>query len=437
MTTPRGELAARVAAFLRRHPPGGRLAVGYSGGLDSTVLLHLLAGLRDEHAFSLSAVHVHHGLSTAADAWVAHCRRQCAALDLPLRVERVAVRPAGRGLEAAAREARYRVFAALDVDTLALAHQRDDQAETVLLQLMRGAGVKGLAAMPVARALGGITLLRPLLETTRAEIETHARAHGLSWVEDESNADTALRRNAARNQILPVIERVFPEAGVTLARAATQFAEQAALLDALAELDGANAEAGLDVARLARLDAARARNVLRRYLERRGVAIRREQLHMALTQMLEARPDATPCVAFGKRVLRRFQGRVLLTEESMPPDTRVWFWRGESELDLGAAGCLRFEPARGRGVRLPATAMVRLRGGGERLRPDARRPSRTLKNLLREAAVPPWLRDRLPLVYVDERLAWAAEVGADLAFQPGPDEAGWLIAWRRPGSAPP
>ena len=239
---PRGEPGARVAAFLRRHPPGERLAVAYSGGLDSTVLLHLLAGLRGEHAYRLSAVHVHHGLLPAAEAWVAHCERQCAALGVPLRVERVSVGRAGRGLEAAAREARYRVFAGLDVDTLALAHQRDDQAETVLLQLMRGGGVKGLAAMPAARALGGITLLRPLLETTRAEIEAHARTHGLSWVEDESNDDVRLRRNAIRRHLLPMLARTFPDAVQTLARAAGQFAEQAALLDDLAELDGAGEE---------------------------------------------------------------------------------------------------------------------------------------------------------------------------------------------------
>ncbi len=435
MTAPRDELAARVAAFLRRHPPGERLAVGYSGGLDSTVLLHLLAGLRDEHAFHLSAVHVHHGLSLAADAWVAHCQSQCAALDLPLRVERVSVQLAGRGLEAAAREARYRAFAGLAVDALALAHQRDDQAETVLLQLLRGGGVKGLAAMPAARALGGITLLRPLLETTRAEIEAYARDRGLSWVEDESNGDVRLRRNVARRQVLPVLAQSFPDAGQTLARAAEQFAEQAALLDALAEADGADVIAGegLEVAWLARLDAARARNVLRLYLERQGVPVRREQLHSALTQMLEARPDAAPRIDFGTLALRRFQGRLLLVAAAAPDGASEWTWQGETELDLGAAGRLLFEPTTGQGVRLPARATVRLRNGGERLQPDARRPSRTLKNLLREAAVPPWWRDRLPLIYVDDRLAWAADIGADAVYRCGVGEAGWLIAWRRPG----
>ncbi|MDO9226671.1 MAG: tRNA lysidine(34) synthetase TilS [Pseudomonadota bacterium] len=429
MIPPSGDLPARVAQFLRRHSPGRHLAVAYSGGLDSTVLLHLLAGLRGEEDFQLSAVHVHHGLSADADAWASHCQAVCATLNVPLRLERVVVKRAGQGLEAAAREARYQVFSSLAVDALALAHQRDDQAETVLLQLFRGAGMKGLAAMPAERALGTIRLLRPLLDATRGEIEAFARARGFSWVDDASNADTDLRRNAVRHHLLPRIDSLFPGAGQTLARAAGRFAESAGLLDALAELDGADCRDGLEVARLMALDAARGRNLLRRYLELRGHPVRRERLHEALAQMLGARADAEPAVDFGAATLRRFQGRLLLVEKSPPPTTRDWVWRGETELDLGAGGRLRFTATTGEGARLPSRATVRLRTGGERLQPDARRPERTLKNLLREAAVPPWLRERLPLLYVDGRLAWAAELGVDAAFQPGPEEPGWLIAW--------
>lgn len=432
MNPPRLDLVARVAVFLRRCPPGPRLCVGYSGGLDSSVLLHMLAGLRAEFGYHLSAVHVHHGLSEEADAWATHCRAACAALEVPLHSERVRVERAGQGLEAAAREARYRVFAGLATDSLALAHQRDDQAETVLLQLLRGAGPKGLAAMPAERALGAIKLLRPLLDVTRGEIDAYARAHGLSWVDDVSNADAALRRNAVRHQLLPRIETLFPDAGQTLARTAGQFAEAADLLDALAELDGAACRDGLEVARLRALDAARGRNLLRRYLELHGVPIRRERLREALTQMLGAGEDAEPAIDFGAVTLRRFQGRLALVGKTPPPVAREWVWRGEAELDLGAAGRLAFRATLGQGVRLPARATVRLRAGGEKLRPDALRPARTLKNLLREAAVPPWLRARLPLIYVDDRLAWVAGIGADAAFQPGADAPGWLIAWRRP-----
>ena len=406
--------------------------MGYSGGVDSTVLLALLADLRREFAFHLSAVHVHHGLSSQADAWVAHCREQCASLDIPLRVERVVVRRAGQGLEAAAREARYRVFAGLDADALALAHHRCDQAETVLLQLLRGAGIKGLAAMPQVRALGSVRLLRPLLAVSRGEIEIHARAHGLVWVEDASNSDTALRRNAVRHLLLPILEDLFPGAAVTLTQAAAQFAETAGLLDALARLDGAHAQEGLELAQLAGLDVARARNLLRHFLELRGIPIRRERLHEALAQMLDARLDAEPRVDFGAASLRRFQGHVVLVNNPPPPGSRIWHWGGEALLDMGGAGSLCFTAATGAGVRLPVEATVKLRAGGERLRPEGHRPSRTLKNLLRECAVPPWLRTRLPLIYVADELAWAAEIGADAAYQAAPGEAGWLISWLQP-----
>lgn len=433
----RHDLPVRVACFLRRHSPGQRLGVGYSGGLDSTVLLHLLADLRGEFGFLLSAVHVHHGLSPQADAWAAHCRRQCADLDVQLRVERVEVHRAGQGLEAAAREARYRVFSGLAVDALALAQQRDDQAETVLLQLLRGAGMKGLAAMPEERALGSLKLLRPLLDVSREEIEAYARARGWSWVDDESNADTALRRNAARHRLMPLLEDLFPGAAVTLAQAAMQFAESADLLDALARQDGAAVigPEGLQLARLKELDAARARNLLRHYLQLHGIPIRRERLHETLEQMLQACEDAQPVVDFGTATLRRFHGQVVLVSAGPPQDVdvRTWYWQGEAELDMGAAGKLCFSAAVGQGVRLPERATVRLRVGGEKLRPVALRPARTLKNLLREAGVPPWLRECLPLIYLEDRLAWAAEIGADAAFQVGPEEAGWLISWRKPG----
>jgi tRNA(Ile)-lysidine synthase len=252
-------------------------------------------------------------------------------------------------------------------------------------------------------------------------------------VDDASNADTALRRNAVRHRLMPALEDLFPGAAVTLAQAAAQFAETAGLLDALARQDGAAAPEGLAVARLEQLDAARARNLLRHYLELHGHPIRRERLHEALAQMLEARADASPVVDFGAASLRRFQGRVVLVKHSPPPGAQAWHWQGEAELDLGAAGKLCFVAAAGEGVRLSGKVMITLRAGGEKLRPNARRPARTLKNLLREAGLPPWLRERLPLVYVEGHLAWAAEIGADAAFQAGPDAAGWLISWRQPG----
>ncbi|TXT18058.1 MAG: tRNA(Ile)-lysidine synthase, partial [bacterium] len=292
-----------VSACLESHlPAAGRLVVGYSGGLDSSVLLHLLADLRARRGFTLAAVYVHHGLSPQADDWARHCARVCGALDVPLQVARVEV-------EAAARAARYAVFADIDADAVALAHHRDDQAETVLAQLLRGGGAKGLAAMPACRRLqaGGPLLLRPLLSAPRAHIAAWARARRLCWVEDESNLHTHLARNLLRHQVLPLLETRFAAPGATLARAAERFAETAALLDDLADLDAGAVltPEGLSIAALAGLSPARARNLLRRRLELAGADLHAEALREGLRQLLEARRDARVMVDFGTVGLRR------------------------------------------------------------------------------------------------------------------------------------
>jgi tRNA(Ile)-lysidine synthase len=437
------DLRDRVAACLGRQlQPSGRLAIGYSGGLDSTVLLHLLAGLRRPLGYSLSAVHIHHGLSPNADIWAAHCEQTCAELNIPLKVIRVSIEEAGEGPEAAARSARYREFSRLDSDCLALAHHRDDQAETVLLQLLRGGGLKGLAAMPVARWLEGgrIRLIRPMLEIPRAELEAWAQARGLTWIEDESNRETHLSRNALRRAVLPFIDRHFPDGAGVLARSAGQFAEAAGLLDELAEQDsqGALSPEGLDIQRLATLPEPRARNLLRRHLELAGATLRQDGVREALRQILEARPDAQVALIFGRVTLRRFRGRVRVIaskhERTELPaadhDCPGLAWRGEAVLDLEGKGTLRFEPVESGGVRLkPDAVNIRFRQGGEHLRPDARRPRRTLKDMLRESGIPPWQRDRIPLLYVGDRLAWVAGIGADTDFKSGLDEPGWRITW--------
>lgn len=423
--------------------PASRLCVGFSGGLDSTVLLHLLAEARQQLGFSLSAVHVHHGLSSQADAWVRHCTRVCLALDVPLAVRRVEVQPEGEGLEAAARAARYRVFRQLDADFLALAHHRDDQAETVLLQLLRGASLKGLAAMPEARVLNGrLMLLRPMLAMTRDEIAAGAAAIGLEWIDDASNTDERLARNALRHGVLPALIQRFPEAPGMLAQAAPRFAEAAQLLDELADLDGraaisdAGLSAGLSISALRALPEPRARNLLRRFLEHAGAGMHPESVREALRQLCDARPDAQVRLVFGSHVLRRYRQIAVLedlTSESEQEAAESLVWRGESILDLGVSGRLMFQSALGEGVRLvPDRVSIRRRQGGERLKPGAARLRRTLKNLLREAGIPAWQRATLPLLYFDDNLVWAAAIGADSDWLARPDETGWLISWQAP-----
>jgi len=437
----------QLDACLKRHVKAGseagciratsRICVGYSGGLDSSVLLHLLAEARHSLGFSLTAVHVHHGLSNQADAWVRHCTQVCSALDVPLAIHHVDVQPAGEGLEAAARAARYRVFCQLDADFLVLAHHRDDQAETVLLQLLRGASLKGLAAMPEARPLTEkLMLLRPLLAATRAEMAAGAAAVGLDWVDDASNDDLRLARNALRKDVLPRLIQHFPHAPKALAQAAVQFTEAALLLDALAEQDGCAAitRDGLAISALQALPEARARNLLRRFLELAGAEMHPEAVREALRQLCSARPDAQICVEFGQHVLRRYRGWAVV-EAALPEvaqdSTSVLIWQGEKHIDLGAAGSLQFQSEPGEGVRLaPGTVSIRRRLGGERIKPGPGRPRRTLKNLLREAGIPAWQRGAMPLIYLGDDLVWAAGVGADSDFLAKPEEAGWLISWQ-------
>lgn len=437
------DLPGRLRAFLLpRLFPGARLNLGFSGGLDSSVLLHLLAELRPALGYDLKAVHVHHGLSANADAWEAFCRDTCLRLGVPFEAYRVEVVTDGQGLEAAARAARYSVFARYPADFTLVAHHADDQAETLLQRLLRGAGVHGLAAMSDDRALIGGRLLRPLLGVSRAELAAYAHRHHITHIDDESNADWSLTRNWLRGRILPELESRFPSCREALAATSSRLAESAALLDDLARLDLARAACGegVDLAALAELGLPRARNLLRYWLrERTGSVPTAVHLETLLDQLLGAAPDRQPVWRWGGSVLRRHRGTVELVADSVPA-TGQWCWRGEPELALEEYGRLLFQPVMGEGLAARHLAMdgatVGWREGGEKLRPDCRRPRRTLKNLLREAGLPPDERQRLPMLSIAGHLVWVAGLGVDCAFQAGAGEPGWLISWlpaRRPG----
>ena len=310
---PPSDLAARVGAWLgARLDPAEPLCVGLSGGCDSVVLLHLCASLG--RTGRLSALHVHHGLSPQADAWAAFCADYCTHLGIPLQVRRVAVdRASGFGIEAAARAARYAAFADSAPITLLLAQHRGDQAETLLGNLLRGSGLTGAAAMPGERRRGGLRLLRPLLTTTRGELEAYALARGLAWVDDESNGDTALTRNYLRHAVLPELQRRFPGAEAALARASGHFAEAADLLDELAGLDWQAVAEG-DAACLGGLRAlspARLKNLLRWRLRQLGwqvpVAARLDEF---VRQIYVAGPDRHPELVLPGGRLRVGGGRL-------------------------------------------------------------------------------------------------------------------------------
>jgi len=447
-------LADRIAARLEPLIPArSSILVGLSGGMDSVVLLHLLHRLAPRFSWRLSALHVHHGISPNADAWADFCAGLCAELDIPLNVEHVDIAPLrGHGIEAAARKLRHAAFACRARDFIALAHHADDQAETLLLQLLRGSGVKGAAAMPVLSKVEGPVLssaegplsfgahpatVRPLLDLPRAALLDYAQGHGLRWVEDESNADDSYPRNFLRHRALPLLEERFPACRDTLARSARHFAEASGLLDDLARIDAAGAMRAdaLDVAVLRALTPTRAKNLLRYFLHTQGAAMpQAAQLDDMLRQLCEARQDAALCVEYGLWQVHRYRDQAYVSPALGEFDRGLALpWNGEAELDWPAlGGRLNFVETQGAGIgaeklrRAPVT--LRLRSGGETLRPSPNAAKRSLKNLLQEHGVPPWRRERLPLVYCGEELVCVVGVAVAAEYQAGEGEAGLVFS---------
>ena len=440
------EITGIVKGTLETHGlRGKRVAVALSGGVDSVVLLDILRELRTTLELSFSAIHVNHQISLHADEWEKFCRSLCEGRGIALEVRRVQITRDGSGIEAVARRLRYGAYASIDVDCVALAHHLDDQAETFLLQLLRGAGPKGLAGMPVARrqesAQSGNAdaplILRPLLAVRRSQIEAYAKSRHLEWVEDDSNADSRYDRNYLRNELLVKLDAHFPGYRETLARAARNQADHVLLAEELARIDAQSLDrSAVSAERLRQLSDARALNLLRQLFSDRGLQMPpRARLEEALRQCRDAGRDAEIQVAFGGTGLRCYRDRVELVENSpdMPADWQSR-WDGSHELLLpDGLGVLRSRAVVGEGIARRhfdiRAATVRGRSGGERMQPGENRPRRALKNLLQEHAVPPWERSRMPLVFFGEQLAWVPGIGVAAEFRASPAEPGVAPEW--------
>lgn len=379
------------------------LLIGFSGGLDSTVLLHRL---RHDPAFNradLRAVHVHHGLQAAADDWAGHCRQVCDAWEIPLEVARVKVSPPrGQGLEAAARHARYAAFAGIirPGEVLVTAHHLQDQAETFLLRALRASGVDGLAAMRDWRAFAEGWHWRPLLDIPRATLEAHARHHGLDWIEDPSNLHTAHSRNFLRLHVMPLLEQHWPHASAALARSAALAGESASLLeqedaDALAMTRTLD-PAALSATALLALPPARRARVLRRWLEECGLPpLPAEGVRRIGQDLLAAAADGEAEFAWQGAVVRRWRD-LLHAERARAPLSADWEteWDTRSPLRLPTGDTLILE-----GAVWPTPLRVGARHGGERLRLPGRAHTHVLKKLLQSEGIPPWERRLLPLLW--------------------------------------
>lgn len=430
--------AERLAQRLDAADPGWRtapLALALSGGLDSTALLHALAALAARESLTFRALHVDHGLQAGSGAWAEACRAACRAAGAALEVIELRLVPVrGESVEARARDARYAALAErlAEGERLLTAHHRDDQLETVLIQLLRGAGVAGLAAMPARAALGRGWQLRPLLDVGREELAAYARQHGLAWQEDPMNSAERFDRAYLRTRVLPAIRERWPSAAETVSRSSRHLAEAARLLDEVAEGDASGVidDGRLSLSTLSRLPRDRQVNLLRWWI--REVGLRpppAARLDSALPAFLAARPDGAPALRWEDGEVRRYRGRLYaMTPLPGPPPLPT---AGQA-VELGN-GLGRFELVSGEqgGLRqagLPRVS-IRFRAGGESLRPHPARPRKRLKDLCQEAGIVPWMRERLPLVFAGDRLAAVGDLWIDAEFAAGAGEPAWKPVW--------
>ncbi len=429
-------LGTAVAAGASR-----RFVVALSGGLDSTVVLHALVS--SSVAEAVRVIHVDHGLHPDSPTWRAHCRRICEDLrvDFSDAVVQAKARP-GESPEEAARTARYGRLhlETAGGETILTGHHADDQLETVLLQLFRGAGPAGLAGMPALARFGRGWLCRPVLGFRRAELATWARERELTWLEDPSNREIGYDRNFLRHEVLPAVERRWPSAALSALRSASHCAEAVELMGALADADlGDLSRDGRPVvSALAGLNSPRQRNVLRRWLSRNGlVAPDTTRMESILRDVIGARADASPEVRWSGGAVRRYRDRLFAldpgTLEILARTPKALDWTVPGPLPLGAGlGRLRILPAVGRGLSPHwldgGPLAVRFRAGGEEIRPAGRGCTRSVKKLMQEAGIPPWWRSHIPLVWRGDRLLSVADLWC--AEQACSEEPGaWRVEW--------
>lgn len=416
-----------------------KLAVAYSGGLDSSVLLHLMRAFSIKYGCELYAFHIHHGISGNADDWLAHCDVQCQQLNISFDAQKITVeKTAKNGVEEIARIGRYAALGALcrkhHVSILLTAHHQDDQAETVLLQMLRGSGVAGLSGMDIHNIapdlLGdaNLTMARPLLAASRVELATFADKNNIRFVEDESNSDPRYARNALRHSVMPALEQVFPGFQKRLGRTAQHAQSAQRLLIALASQDLHDCQDGeyLDIRPLKRLSPDRTYNLLRYWFGLRGVRMPSTAwLSEMLTQLLEAKDDSQLCVTHADCHIRRYRDHIFMTpkldEAGLSATPEAFRWSGESQIIFPAySGVMHFDLTQ-QGVDADwlrnEKLTIRLRCGGERLKLAINRPTKSLKYHYQAGNIPAWERMRLPIVTAaDKGILFASGIGMNCHF---------------------
>ncbi len=431
-----------VAGFAGAFPAQSRFVVAFSGGADSLALLHAFAaaGARDP-SIRLCAVHVDHHLHPDSTRWAHRCRNVCHRLAVELMVLSAELKPgdAMHTDEATARTARYAAFERILLadDVLCTAHSRDDHAETVLLNLLRGGGARGLAGIPPRRRLGPGTVARPALGVSRAALHAYARGTGIEPIRDPANEDSRFSRVLLRRKVMPALEERWPGLRSTLARVAERGRESTGLLDALAAIDlkpaGGIGGESLDVTVVGALDPARRRNAVAGWLRARGIASPgARRIEQIARNLVEARRDAMPCIRLGDMEVRRFRGRIRLISRVTPVAAQVVCdWRIPEPLALDHGG-LAWESSSGGGLddAVGDTRFtVRVRGddAGWMRGPEGR--GRSLKKRFQSLGIPPWERGRIPLVYSGDVLAAIGSVWINPRLAARPGAPGWRVRW--------
>ena len=421
---------------------GRRICVAYSGGVDSHVLLHLLATHRSTHHIPLRALHIHHGLQVEADQWAQHCAEIAAQLEVPFQTVTVVVSgQAEKGMEAAARDARYQALAnnlAADEVLLTAQHQQD-QAETVMLQLLRGAGPMGLAAMPRRTVLHGMTVIRPLLAVTKAAIMQYAQHQRLHWIDDPSNQDTQIYRNYLRHKVWPLLQAHWPALDRTLSRSAQHCEDSVKLLNDIARLDAQSVCPRvwheLDLEALKRLPDYRQRHLLRFAIEQSGLALPTTAILAQLFDtVVAASEDSTPLLQWANVQVRRFKQTLYLqTRDDGKPLVNNITVTDVTTIHLSDTLLLQWHQKRGQGLKLAvieAGLTLRFRQGGERIRLQHQRQHHSLKHLFQQWQIPPWQRQQIPLLFWQDELVAVVGYAYAEGYAADKGEIGWLAEVR-------
>ena len=427
----------QVKEILLDLPTANHYWLAYSGGVDSHLLLHLLVKIKAQLKAGLTAVHINHGFSQKASAWQQHCQATCQHYGVAYRAFKLDKTPGKQYSEAWAREKRYQILGRIlqAGDVLLTAHHMNDQAETMLLHLLRGAGPAGLAAMPIVRQFSVGLLVRPLLAFSKAEIKYYANKESLHWIEDESNDEIAYDRNYLRHEIIPSLLDRWPAAIRTINRAAQHQAEINKLMTEILAPDVADIcpDDSLDIAQLNELSKVRKSYLLRHWLKRNKLPVPGKALIDKLSsEIIHAGRDRNPCIAWPGAEVRRYRNRLYaMCPQTHDPQQKIrWHLPAVLKLPLGKLSAKRLQ---GAGIKQAAvlndTLEIRYRQGGEKIKPVGSAHTRQLKKLFQAQGIPPWRRDRIPLLYLENKLIAVSNLWIDSLYAASATEAGWKIEW--------